>query len=407
MAEQVEKVSEEGKGTAAGRWKGRGLLLSLLILLEIILLPMFGMAWIVGCIVIGMGNVHPGWQMLNWTVFIPSLFLLQLGLIFRWRILWRVCGILTLISAAAFGSIEFHRWWTVDRHKQLSDRIDWFRYAPFRENSKVVKVTADPSFHIRRDLPRIDGAYALFPLYAGVVQALYPPRDYALEILNTNGSDVTFQRLLNGKVDLIFSAPPSADQQEAARKKGLTYEITPFAKEAFVFFVNAQSPVRNLTQGQIRDIYAGKVTNWKQLGYPFDAPIKPFQRNRGSGSQTMLEKIMGSTPIMPPLKEDRVSGMGGIINDVANYRNYREAIGFTFRYFSTEMFRRGEIRLLSIDGVEPTRENIRNGRYPFIGDCCVITVRPRSEGVRKIVDFLRSPAGRELIEKTGYTPLPE
>ena len=95
----------------------------------------------------------------------------------------------------------------------------------------------------------------------------------------------------------------------------------------------------------------------------------------------------------------------GIINDVANYRNYNEALGFTFRYFSTEMFKNGEIKLLAIDGVEPTLENIRNRRYPFITECCIITVKKRDENTQKIVKFMQSKAGQELTEKTGYTPI--
>jgi phosphate transport system substrate-binding protein len=212
--------------------------------------------------------------------------------------------------------------------------------------------------------------------------------------------------LLDKEVDLIFSAPPSASQIADAEKKGLKYEITPFAKEAFVFFVNSKNPVENLTSEQIRGIYSGKITDWSQIDKRLNGKIKPFQRNQGSGSQTMLEKIMKDIPIMPPLREDRLGGMGGIINDVAAYRNFSEAIGFTFRYFSTEMFRNGEIKLLSIDGIVPTVENIRNGTYPFIADCCIITVKPRDENIRKIVDFMFSDAGKELIEKTGYVAVP-
>ena len=69
------------------------------------------------------------------------------------------------------------------------------------------------------------------------------------------------------------------------------------------------------------------------------------------------------------------------------------------------MFKNGEIKLLAIDGIEPTVENIRNGSYPFIADCCIITVKPRTENLKKIVDFMFSPAGRELVEKTGYVPI--
>lgn len=108
---------------------------------------------------------------------------------------------------------------------------------------------------------------------------------------------------------------------------------------------------------------------------------------------------------MLPIKADRLGGMGEIINDVANYRNSKDAIGFTFRYFSAEMFKNGNIKLLSIDVIEPSMENIRNGSYPFLTDCCVITGCPRSENTKKIVDFLFSSAGQELIRKVGYTAI--
>ncbi|MBQ9694684.1 MAG: substrate-binding domain-containing protein, partial [Kiritimatiellae bacterium] len=193
---------------------------------------------------------------------------------------------------------------------------------------------------------------------------------------------------------------------EAAQQAGLTYEITPIAREAFVFFVHRENPVDNLSQDDIRAIYSGRVTRWEEINPAWHGAIKPFQRNEGSGSQTRLQRIMGDMPILPPIREDRVGGMGGIINDVAAYRNHREAIGFSFRFFTEEMFKNGDIKLLAIDGIKPTVENIRNNTYPFLGEFAVITVRPRSENTRKLVAFFSSEAGRELIEKTGYVALP-
>jgi phosphate transport system substrate-binding protein len=114
---------------------------------------------------------------------------------------------------------------------------------------------------------------------------------------------------------------------------------------------------------------------------------------------------MGDTPIMPPLKEDRLGGMGDIINDTANYRNYKAALGFSFRYYSTELLRNNQIKLLSIDGVAPTVENIRNGTYPLVATAYMVSVRPRSSNVRRIVDFMLSPEGQKLVEETGYVPV--
>ena len=377
--------------------------------LSVALLSGVFVLWVIGCLSISFGCVNSGSMIIFWTLLLLSLQVVFQCLIYGFsRKIVKWSGFFSILFLAGLLLIPAWRWYKVERFQRMDDKVNWGRYQPWGENTKVVVVTPEEKFKISGALPRIDGAYALYPVYSGVVRALYPRKMFEEDqwmYLTTNGSDVTFRRLIKGEVDLIFSAPPSQKQIADAAGKGLTYEITPFAKEAFVFFVNSRNPVENLTSEQIRQIYSGKITDWSQIDPRYSGAIKPFQRNEGSGSQTMLQKIMGSTPIMQPLREDRLGGMGGIINDVAGYRNYQEALGFTFRYFSTEMFRNGEIKLLSIDGVAPTLENIRNGSYPFLADCCIITVKPRSENVKKIVDFMFSPAGQELVDKTGYTPL--
>ena len=363
--------------------------------------------WVYMCLILVFSTPTAKILMPAAAVFFIGIFLLFHYALWKHRIMWKTGAGLMALSLLFSGSVLFHRWWTIDRFAELKGQIEWWKYAPFT-GEKTIQVTPEEKYRLSGKIPAINGAYALYPLYAAVVQSLCPPGDYSGTV-RTDGSDTTFRLLLGNWVkalppDLIFSAPPSKQQLEDAAKLHLTYEITPFAKEAFVFFVPSTNPVSNLSQEHIRGIYSGRIRNWKEVGGP-DITIKPFQRNEGSGSQTMLQKIMGDTPIIPPIKADRLGGMGDIINDVANYRNSKDAIGFTFRFFSTEMFRNGSIKLLSIDGIEPSMENIRNGRYPFLTDCCVITCRPRSENTKKIVDFLFSPAGQELIRKVGYTPI--
>ncbi|MDV2887769.1 substrate-binding domain-containing protein, partial [Alkalihalophilus pseudofirmus] len=87
--------------------------------------------------------------------------------------------------------------------------------------------------------------------------------------------------------------------------------MTPIGKEAFVFFVNPKNSVNDLQVSEIKGIYSGNIKNWSKLGGKNDRIIA-FQRPKNSGSQTLLEKIMGNTPIMEPLKEEVREGMGGI-----------------------------------------------------------------------------------------------
>jgi len=86
----------------------------------------------------------------------------------------------------------------------------------------------------------------------------------------------------------------------------------------------------------------------------------------------MLEKVMGNIPIIEPRRENVSSGMGDIINQVAVYRNFSNAIGYSFLFYSTEMVKNDQIKLLSIEGVCPSRETIQDGRYPFSDNFYVI-----------------------------------
>ena len=368
----------------------------------------FGL-WGVGSIFITMGSVHRDFYLSSWMVFVLGIFVLIYGFLFyNKRIVRRIsCGMMLL---SILCSIAFYAWtwWTVDRFPVMEQDVDWWQYRPFVEGNKLVRVEVPLEYTLNpdRSFPRLNGAYALYPIYAAMAQGLYP-RDIAQQYnqIRTDGSDVIYDELLKGERDLIFALAPSKKQAEEAEQAGVEYELTPFCMDAFVFFVNADNPVDNLTTEQIRGIYSGRITDWKEVGAPESTKIVPFQRNEGSGSQTTLQKLMGDTPIMPPLKEDRLGGMGEIINDTANYRNYRAALGFSFRYYSTELLRNDQIKLLSIDGVAPTVENIRDGSYPLVATAYIVTVKPRSENVRKIVDFMLSPEGQRLVEETGYVPV--
>ena len=381
------------------------ILLSLLLVL--VLLGLFPV-WFVGTISIAMGSLHRAFYFPLWNVFILSLCVCLLTLKIGARKLRIISACVILACVLAFFGFRAYTWWTVDRFPVMKQEVDWREYRPFVEGNKLVKVEIPPEYALNPDggHPRLNGAYALYPIYAAMAQGMYPKhiaQDY--HYVDTDGSDVIYEDLLKGDRDLIFALAPSKNQQEDAEKAGLEYELTPFCMDAFVFFVNADNPVDNLTTEQIKGIYSGRITDWKEVGAPSSTKIVPFQRNEGSGSQTTLQKLMGDTPIMPPLKEDRLGGMGDIINDTANYRNYQAALGFSFRYYSTEMLRNDQIKLLSIDGVAPTVENIRNGTYPLVATAYMVSVRPRSSNVRKIVDFMLSPEGQKLVEETGYVPV--
>jgi phosphate transport system substrate-binding protein len=291
------------------------------------------------------------------------------------------------------------------------DGTDLSAYQPFSENNKLVKITS-PTLRILSEHPSIHGALALYPVYAAAVEAAYyfdktKNKKTKQHLFVAGGASPTaFEHLLGQQSDMIFMLQPSEKQLKEAEAKGIKLKITPIGHEAFVFFVSKTNPVDDLTVEQIRDIYSKRITRWNKVGGTAER-IMPFQRPEGSGSQTMMLKVMGDVPLAKPLKEEFQRFMGGIVNRVADYRNYGNSIGFSFRYYVEGMFKHDGVKLLKINGIEPTAENIQSGKYPLIGDIVIITIENDNPkpNVQKLTDWFLSPQGQELIEKVGYVPL--
>ena len=312
-------------------------------------------------------------QRASW-VLLPSLLAgAVLAILFprRWRKGVALCLAAVTIGCGAY--CAFGLWRSSVPTVDDRDLLLW-QYEPFSEGTKAVSLEEQSTlrFH-REDLLRLDGATALYPIYAGFVQAVYPQGEYPLYDNNTSegygsvtcsGTVNAYERLITGRTDLIFAAAPSQEQLEMARRAAKELHLTPIGREAFVFFVNSRNPVEGLTVEQIQGIYTGQITNWNQVGGK-NQPIRPFQRLENSGSQSALLRLMDGLPLIEPEKEDRVGGMGGIIQQVASYRNYKNSIGFSFRFYASEMAANDQIRLLALDGVSPTKESIRDGSYPI------------------------------------------
>ena len=288
----------------------------------------------------------------------------------------------------------------------VTPNINTYEYLPFEEDSKIVKIrskTLNFDNLPTEELPIIDGATAAFPVYSAFVNAVYPNStklyDGVFEYNNTQGG---YELLAEKKTDIFIGAAPSKDQIAFAEKNNTTFEYTQIGHEAFVFFVHKDNPVNSLTVDQIKGIYSGKITNWREVGGK-NEKIVPFQRNEGSGSQSMLIRFMGDTPIIEPDMQTMVGGMGDIIETVADYKNKSTSIGFSFRFYVEGIIKNPDIKMIAVEGVAPTKENIKGGTYPIIAPVYAVTYEGNSnQNVHKLINWITSDEGQYIIEKTGY-----
>lgn len=337
--------------------------------------------------------------------------------------IFAICGIAINYTIANGSIVRSHNF----AYENGLSSVDLSKYKITNPNNILPKLNEPTTLLLTQDdWLTLDGAEAAYPVYSAYANACYkdisnyqyskyttPPKEK--NEINTafkkyvafNNTVYAFKDLINKRCDIFFGAMPSKQQQADAAALGEELLLTPIAREAFVFFVSSDNPVSSLTTQQVRDIYSGKVKNWQQLGGE-DRRILAFQRPEGSGSQTLLQHIMGSTPIMEPLKEEYIGGMGEIGTQVANYNGDAGALGFSFKFFLTGMLGRNDapLKMLAIDGIYPTDENIRSGKYPFTTKLYAITLKSNTKPqLAAFLNWMQSPQGQELAEKVGYVRL--
>jgi len=280
--------------------------------------------------------------------------------------------------------------------------IDVGAYLPHEEDSDLVRI--ESSLKLKENLPVLDGAAALLPVYAAFVDAVYPEgsvtyeggefsddnyygenfaADSKMQYKNTVRG---YQAIVDGTTDVLFCAAPSEAQKQYAAEKGVELVYVPIGLEAFVFFVNENNPVDDLTVEQIRGIYAGEYTNWSEVGGA-NRVINPVTRLSGSGSQSAMDAFMG----------DREIGMK------SPFAVTGASIGFSFRYYMDGIVGNQAVKMLALNGVYPSAENIRNGTYPIIAQFYAIyRADNTNENIPLLIDWILSEEGQTIIEKTGY-----
>ena len=253
--------------------------------------------------------------------------------------------------------------------------------------------------------PRVDGSTVTIPLSeAAAASVMHLPLAEARQYVLHNKTHQAYLNLVDGKADIIFVTKPSADELAYAAEKQVELMVTPVVSEGFVFLVNKSNPVESLTLAQIRDIYAGRITNWQEVGGD-DEPILAFQRPENSGSQTgMLDLVMGEGELMAAPTEQVVAEMGALIDVVAAYDNAKNAIGYSYYYYATDMWLNEDVKLLAVEGVAPNKETIADGTYPITTAYYAVTrsdLRP-DDSAQVLLDWLLSSEGQQVAEEAGY-----
>ncbi|MCU0848658.1 MAG: PstS family phosphate ABC transporter substrate-binding protein [Spirochaetes bacterium] len=212
-----------------------------------------------------------------------------------------------------------------------------------------------------------------------------------------SGSGNGIKALIDGSADIANSSRSMKDEEKkAASENGIKVKEIKAAYDMIVPVVNPANRVAGLTVAQLNAIYDGSISNWKEIGGA-DGAIVVISRDTSSGTyEVWHEKVMKKTDVR---KDALLQASNGAI--VSTVSENPRAIGYVgFGYVSPK------IKALKVNGVQPTIENGKSGRFPLSRELYMyVNENKLSDNAKKFIDYILSKEGQKLVKEDGFIPL--
>jgi phosphate transport system substrate-binding protein len=258
-------------------------------------------------------------------------------------------------------------------------------------------------------LVKVDGSSTVFPLTEKAAELFQKENPNIRVTVGVSGTGAGFRKFCNGETDISNASRPILKREmEACRAKGINYIELPIAYDALAVVVNPQNTwATNLTTAELKAIWepGSKINNWSQVrqGFP-NVPLRLFSPGAASGTfDYFTEAINGRAKAqrtdVTPSEDDNVL-VQGVIRD-------RGALAyFGLAYYEENKAR---LRAVQVNGVAPSSENARNGRYTPLSRPLFIYVNAESSKRPEVSRFVSFYVrrGESIASDVGYVPLPK
>ena len=237
----------------------------------------------------------------------------------------------------------------------------------------------------------ISGSTSVGPTMEVLAEVYEKNNDVNIEVQQV-GSSAGIKNTIDGISDLGMSSRDLKDEE--------TKEVdgTQIAIDGIAVITNTANKVTNLTSEQVKDIFTGKITNWKEVGGE-DAQIVVVSREDGSGTRDGFQDILGFESDELTKDAQICDGSGNVKSTVEGNEN---AIAYiSFGYLGDTL------NDVKIDGVEPTDANVVDGKYPISRPFIVVNKKDGLSDVAKaFVDFIMSEEGQNIVAEEGFIKAP-
>ncbi|MDQ1266304.1 MAG: Phosphate transporter substrate-binding protein [Bacteroidota bacterium] len=210
------------------------------------------------------------------------------------------------------------------------------------------------------------------------------------------GSGTGISALINGTTDICNASRPmkQSEIQKLKERFGSLGVSIPCAKDGVTIYLNESNPVKNLSMEQLKQIFTGKITNWKQVGGN-DAKIIMYSRENNSGTYVFFkDNVLEGKDYSPACQN--LPGTAAVVNAVSKDKN---GIGYGGHGYSKG------VKMCSVNGIEPSKENIGKGKYPVSRDLYMYLRNRPTGAIKQFIDWVLSPEGQKIVSEVGYFPL--
>ncbi len=217
------------------------------------------------------------------------------------------------------------------------------------------------------------------------------------------GTGTGIAALLNGTTEICQASRPikESEQEELQKKFGARATEILVARDGLAVYVHAENPIESLTLEQLRRLYQGEISNWKQVGGP-DRPVILYGRENSSGTYAYFkEHVLEAGDFASAMQP--LPGTAAVVNAVSKDAN---GVGF-----GGDAYAKG-VRLVALRKdadsapVQPTPATVEDGSYPLARGLFFYMRRPPEGEAKAFVDFCLGEAGQKLVSEVGYFPLP-
>lgn len=241
----------------------------------------------------------------------------------------------------------------------------------------------------------VSGSSALLPLAKDAAQKFKAKNDQVSITLNAGGSGTGLKQVSEGTVDIGNSDVFAKEKLPEAKAAELVDHKVAVTVMAPVVSKEIGTNVKSLTKAQLQDIFIGKVTNWKDVGGPDEAVVL-ITRPSTSGTRALFTKYALDGKEELSNKSMETDDSGTLVQTVSQTKG---AIGYVALSY---LMNNNTVTPLAIDGVEPTLDNVYNGKYPVWGYEHMYTKGEATGAVKAFIDFIMSKDYSADIEKQGY-----